>query len=42
VLKAAKKSYVTMIGINPDLNESGNARNYVAQIDGLLPRLQCR
>ncbi len=41
VLKAAKKSYMTMIGINPDLNESGNARNYVAQIDGLLPRLQC-
>lgn len=42
VLKAAKKSYVTMIGINPDLNESGNARNYIAQIDGLLPRLQCQ
>jgi tetratricopeptide (TPR) repeat protein len=41
VLKAAKKSYVTMIGINPDLNESGNAKNYVAQIDGLLPRLKC-
>lgn len=41
VLKAAKKSYVTMIGINPDLNESSNARNYVAQIDGILPRLKC-
>jgi hypothetical protein len=39
VLKAAKKSYVTMIGINPDLNESANARNYVAQIDGFLPRV---
>jgi hypothetical protein len=41
VLKAARKSYVTMIGINPDLNESSNARNYVTQIDGVLPRLKC-
>jgi len=41
VLKAAKNSYLTMIGLNPDLNESKNAQNYVSQINGLLPRLQC-
>ncbi len=41
VLKAAKNSYLTMIGLNPDLSESKNAQNYVSQINGLLPRLQC-
>jgi tetratricopeptide (TPR) repeat protein len=41
-LKAARSSYVTMIGLNPDLVESKNARNYVGQIDGILPRLGCR
>ena len=34
-------SYLTMIALNPDLDESKNAQNYVSQIDGLLPRLQC-
>lgn len=41
VLVAAKNSYLTMISLNPDLNESKNAQNYVSQINGLLPRLQC-
>ena len=30
-----------MIALNPDLDESKNAQNYVSQINGLLPRLQC-
>jgi tetratricopeptide (TPR) repeat protein len=41
VLKAAKNSYVTMIKLNPDLSESKNAQNYVSQINGILPKLQC-
>jgi tetratricopeptide (TPR) repeat protein len=41
VLVAAKNSYLTMITLNPDLNESKNAQNYVSQINGILPRLQC-
>ena len=41
-LKAARASYITMIGINPDLVEAKNARNYVGQIDGILPQLGCR
>ena len=41
VLQAARNSYLVMIGLNPDLNESKNAQNYVSQINGLLPRLQC-
>jgi tetratricopeptide (TPR) repeat protein len=41
-LKAARASYVRMIEINPDLDESKNARNYIGQIDGILPQLGCR
>lgn len=40
-LKDAKASYVRMLAINPHLDESKNARNYVGQIDGLLPRAGC-
>ena len=28
--------------INPDLEESRNAKNYLGQIDGILPQLGCR
>ena len=41
-LTAARASYSKMLEINPDLDESRNARNYVAQIDGILPQLSCR
>jgi tetratricopeptide (TPR) repeat protein len=40
-LKDAKTSYLKMIEINPHLDESRNARNYVGQIDGFLPQLKC-
>jgi tetratricopeptide (TPR) repeat protein len=40
-LKDAKASYVKMLAINPHLDESKNARNYVGQIDGLWPRAGC-
>jgi tetratricopeptide (TPR) repeat protein len=40
-LKDAKTSYVKMLELNPHLDESKNARNYVGQIDGLLPRAGC-
>ena len=40
-LKDAKASYVKMLAINPHLDESKNARNYVGQINGLLPRAGC-
>ena len=40
-LKDARSSYVKMLQINPHLDESKNARNYVGQIDGLLPRAGC-
>ena len=40
-LKDARSSYVKMLAINPHLDESKNARNYVGQIDGLLPRAGC-
>jgi tetratricopeptide (TPR) repeat protein len=40
-LKDAKASYLKMIEINPHLDESKNARNYVGQIDGFLPQLKC-
>ena len=41
-LKDARSSYAKMLEINPDLEESKNARNYVGQIDGILPQLGCR
>jgi tetratricopeptide (TPR) repeat protein len=41
-LTAARASYSKMLEINPDLDESRNARNYVTQIDGILPQLGCR
>jgi tetratricopeptide (TPR) repeat protein len=40
-LKDARTSYVKMLELNPHLDESKNARNYVGQIDGLLPRAGC-
>jgi hypothetical protein len=30
------------VEINADLDESKNARDYLAQIDGILPQLGCR
>jgi tetratricopeptide (TPR) repeat protein len=41
-LKAAQANYAKMIAINPDLDESKNARNYLGQIDRILPQLGCR
>lgn len=41
-LQAARASYAKMLEINSDLDESKNARNYVGQIDGILPKLGCR
>lgn len=41
-LKAARSNYQKMLEINPDLDESKNARNYLGQIDGILPKLGCR
>jgi tetratricopeptide (TPR) repeat protein len=41
-LKAAQANYTRMIAINPDLDESKNARNYLGQIDRILPQLGCR
>ena len=41
-LKDARLSYAKMLEINPDLVESKNARNYVGQIDKLLPQAGCR
>ena len=41
-LFAARASYATMVSINPDLDESKNARNYMGQIDGILPQAGCR
>jgi tetratricopeptide (TPR) repeat protein len=40
-LKDARSSYVKMLELNPHLDESRNAKNYVGQIDGLLPRAGC-
>ena len=40
-LKAAARSYDRMLSINEFLAESGNARNYLEQITGILPRLRC-
>ena len=41
-LKDARSSYVKMLQLNPHLDESRNARNYVGQIDGLLPQAGCK
>ncbi|MGE0862828.1 MAG: caspase family protein [Vicinamibacterales bacterium] len=41
-LADARTSYLKMLELNPYLDESKNARNYVGQIDGILPRLGCR
>jgi len=41
-LKDARSNYAKMLEINPDLDESKNAKNYVGQIDGILPQLGCR
>jgi tetratricopeptide (TPR) repeat protein len=41
-LVAAKASYTKMISLSPDLVEAKNARNYVGQIDSVLPQLGCR
>jgi len=41
-LTAARASYSKMLEINADLDESRNAKNYVGQIDGILPKLGCR
>jgi tetratricopeptide (TPR) repeat protein len=41
-LVAASRQYARMIALNPDLQESKNARNYLEQITGLLPKLRCR
>jgi len=40
-LKDARSSYVRMLELNPHLDESRNARNYVGQIEGLMPRAGC-
>ena len=37
-LKDARTSYTKMLQLNPHLDESRNARNYVGQIDGILPQ----
>lgn len=41
-LADARESYAKMLEINPYLDESKNARNYLGQIDGILPRIGCR
>jgi tetratricopeptide (TPR) repeat protein len=41
-LKAARASYARMLEINPDLDESKNARDYLSQIERILPALGCR
>ena len=40
-LTAAARSYSRMLEINEFLAESDNARNYLAQITGILPRIGC-
>ena len=41
-LQAARVSYARMLAINPDLDESKNARNYLGQINAILPKLDCK
>lgn len=40
-LRDASRNYQTMVSINPDLVESKNARNYLEQITGILPKTAC-
>lgn len=40
-LTAARASYQKMIELNPHLDESSHARDYLSQIDALLPRAGC-
>jgi tetratricopeptide (TPR) repeat protein len=39
---AASRNYDKMVSLNPDLQESRNARNYLEQISGILPKLGCK
>ncbi|HEY7187837.1 MAG TPA: caspase family protein [Vicinamibacterales bacterium] len=39
---AASRNYDKMVSINPDLQESKNARLYLEQISGILPKLGCK
>ena len=41
-ITAARGNYAKMISINPHLDESKNAKNYLEQITGLLPKLGCK
>jgi tetratricopeptide (TPR) repeat protein len=41
-LADARGNYLKMIELNADLAESNNARNYLRQIDGILPKLGCK
>jgi tetratricopeptide (TPR) repeat protein len=41
-IKAAAGDYTKMISLNPDLDESKNAKNYLEQITGLWPKLGCK
>src|SRR4051812_12378314 len=41
-LHAASVNYRTMIKLNPDLDESRNAKNYLQQIEAIAPQLRCR
>ena len=41
-ITAARSNYARMISLNPDLDESKNAKNYLDQITGLLPKLGCK
>ena len=41
-ITAARTSYAKMIAINPDLDESKNAKNYLTQITAILPKLGCK
>ncbi|MBM3806864.1 MAG: tetratricopeptide repeat protein [Acidimicrobiia bacterium] len=40
-LKDARSSYAKMLELNPHLDESRNARNYVGQIDAIMPQAKC-
>jgi hypothetical protein len=39
-LVLARANYAKMIGMNPDLDMSSHAQNYVRQIDQLLPQMK--
>jgi tetratricopeptide (TPR) repeat protein len=39
---AARRNYGVMIELNPALSESRNAKNYLEQISGILPKLGCK